>query len=321
MALPFESRFALRIVDFIMQKRALGFLYADGEKFLYRFDQYCAERFPDEDRLTKDICLSWAVMRDTEASSSFRNRIGPIREFAKYLNAIGEQAYIITHNYGKKRVRLTPYIYSEDEIASIWDELDCIEPSESCLVRHLVIPAYMRLLYCCGLRPCEAFKLMASEVDLNSGKIYIRESKGHKDRMVMLADDVREYYRDYNERMAQIVYGRDFFFSTVDNMPYSLDAIRRYFNYVKEKLRIQKMGSASPRLYDFRHTFATHRLYHWLREGKDLSVMLPYLSAYMGHAKLSATYYYIHLVPGQLEAMSGLDFSRYNELLPEVEHQ
>jgi integrase len=57
----------------------------------------------------------------------------------------------------------------------------------------------------------------------------------------------------------------------------------------------------------------------WMREGKDLMAALPYLSAYMGHAHMSDTYYYIHLVPGQLEAMSGYDFSKYEALLPEVE--
>jgi len=69
----------------------------------------------------------------------------------------------------------------------------------------------------------------------------------------------------------------------------------------------------------FSHTFATHRLYLWLREGKDVTAMLPYLSAYMGHAQLSDTYYYIHLVPELFADMSGLDFSKYESLLPEVE--
>ena len=73
------------------------------------------------------------------------------------------------------------------------------------------------------------------------------------------------------------------------------------------------------RSYFIRHTFCTHRLYEWMREGKDLNAMLPYLSAYMGHAQLSDTYYYIHLVPGQFEALSGLDFTHYENLLPEVE--
>lgn len=46
--------------------------------------------------------------------------------------------------------------------------------------------------------------------------------------------------------------------------------------------------------------------------------MLPYLSAYMGHAQLSDTHYYIHLVPGLFEEMSGFDFSFAELLLPEV---
>ncbi len=54
-------------------------------------------------------------------------------------------------------------------------------------------------------------------------------------------------------------------------------------------------------------------------EIKDLNAMLPYLSAYMGHAQLSDTYYYIHLVPGLMEEMSDFAFSSAEVLLPEVE--
>ena len=53
--------------------------------------------------------------------------------------------------------------------------------------------------------------------------------------------------------------------------------------------------------------------------GKNLNAMLPYLSAYMGHAQLSDTYYYIHLVPGLMEEMSDFAFSSAEVLLPEVE--
>ena len=38
-----------------------------------------------------------------------------------------------------------------------------------------------------------------------------------------------------------------------------------------------------------------------------VNAMLPYLSASMGHMQLVDTYYYIHLVPGLLEEMSGFD--------------
>ena len=52
-----------------------------------------------------------------------------------------------------------------------------------------------------------------------------------------------------------------------------------------------------PRLYDLRHTFATHRLHQWVKEGKDVNACLAYLSEYMGHSNLESTAYYIHLLP------------------------
>ena len=93
---------------------------------------------------------------------------------------------------------------------------------------------------------------------------------------------------------------------------------QKTFRQVLLRAVIGGTGRRLPRLYDFRHTFATHRLYRWMCEGKDLNAMLPYLSAYMGHAELSDTHYYIHLIPGLLEEMSGFDFSAAEALLPEV---
>ncbi len=100
---------------------------------------------------------------------------------------------------------------------------------------------------------------------------------------------------------------------------YGKVGLDKTFRLVKKKAGIATSGEHSPRLYDFRHTFATHRLYRWMKEGKDITAMLPYLSAYMGHAQLSDTHYYIHLVPGLFEKMAGFDYSISEKLLPEVE--
>jgi integrase len=315
----FQSCFAERLTSFIAQKRALGWSYDGSEAMLFQFDRFCFEQYPNLENITKELCFAWAIRRDTENSKTFNNRLSPVREFARYLNRIGEQAFIIPTNYAKKGARAIPYIYSEEEIAAIWLELDNIRPHKGYPVRYLVIPAAARLLYCCGLRPCEARKLLVDDVDLNARKLNIRESKGHKDRIVMLADDVAEYLIRYNDAVSRVLPGRRYFFPTSTDTIYCKDWLKYEFRKLRAKLNWQKIGSCPPRPYDFRHTFATHRLYKWLKEGKDLTVMLPYLSAYMGHAHLSDTYYYVHLVPEQFEAMSGLDFSRYEALLPEVD--
>jgi integrase/recombinase XerD len=50
-----------------------------------------------------------------------------------------------------------------------------------------------------------------------------------------------------------------------------------------------------PRLHDWRHTFAVHCLRRWVEDGTDLSVALPYLSAYLGHTGLRGTQDYLRL--------------------------
>ena len=44
-----------------------------------------------------------------------------------------------------------------------------------------------------------------------------------------------------------------------------------------------------------RHTFAVHCLRKWVLENADLTVALPYLSAYMGHTGLKSTQMYLRL--------------------------
>jgi len=78
---------------------------------------------------------------------------------------------------------------------------------------------------------------------------------------------------------------------------YSMEWIIPTFRKFLQTAGISGYGEIRPRLYDLRHTFATHRLYQWVKEGKDINACLAYLSEYMGHSNLESTAYYIHLLP------------------------
>ena len=314
----FESLLSAKFIEFVQCKQSLGYAYDSAIRRLVRFDKFCKRRFPTESTLTKEICTAWAVKQENEKNNSFLGRISVVREFGKYLVSLGEPAYVLPNRFCRKSARPTPHIYSEDEIALLWNALDRLKPCKQFRCWHIVVPAFIRLLYCCGLRPVEAQRLSVDDVDLSIGRLFIRESKGHKDRIVMLADDVCDYLRDYDQEVKSLLPGRDWFFPNSVSKPFTADAACRVFLKTRKKLGFDEKCPTSVRLYDFRHTFATHKLYQWLREGKELTAMLPYLSAYMGHEQLSDTFYYIHLVSGQLETMSGLDFTRYESLLPEV---
>lgn len=318
MVYTFESRFADRIQAFIAQKNALGFAYLESSRILRDFDRFCLAFFPSNASLTEDICNAWGTKKDTEGNNTFRNRMMPVREFARYLIRNGEAAYVLPPDLAQKDAPYAPYIYTEAEIVAIWDALDHLKPRGGYPVRHIVIPTMVKLLYCCGLRPAEARRLRVGDVDLDNGRLNIMESKQHKSRIVMMADDVAALLSNCNTAVSSVMPQREPFFPTSEGTFYEKRGINKTFRKVLSAAGVSKTGARFPRLYDFRHTFATHRLYQWMREGKDLNVMLPYLSTYMGHTQLSDTYYYIHMVPGLLEEMSGFAFSASEPLLPEV---
>lgn len=319
MIYTFKSRFATRIQEFIAQKNALGFGYLESSRLLRDFDRFCLTYFPDADSLTENLCLAWATKKDTEGNNTFRNRMMPVREFARYLNRNGETAYVLPPDIARKDTPYAPYIYTEAEILAIWDVLDHLIPRSGFPVRQFVIPAMVKLLYCCGLRPAEARRLRVGDVDMDKGRLNIMESKQHRSRIVMMTDDVAEMLSDCNTAVSAVMPDREPFFPNSEGGFYGKRGLEKTFRQTLMKAGIDGTGRRSPRLYDFRHTFATHRLYHWMCEGKDLNAMLPYLSAYMGHAQLSDTYYYIHLVPGLMKEMSDFAFSSAEVLLPEVE--
>jgi len=320
MQYDFKSSFSVDLNRFIEQKKSLGRSYRTFDRYLVRFDSMCAAQYPDASELTQEIVMQWAVKNASECNNTLRNRMSSIREFARFLVRDGKSAYIIPSGLVRKSPRYMPHIFTKKEISEIWAAFDALEPVPNSQSRHLVLAAVVRLLYCCGLRPIEVRRLKISDVDLSAGSLFIRESKGHKDRIVMMSHDLADYIRRYDTKICKIFPYREYFFPGTTG-GFSADGwFNRNWGIVRSNLKFNAICGNLPRLYDLRHTFATHRLYEWMHEGKDLNAMLPYLSAYMGHAQLSDTYYYIHHIPDQFKKMTGIDFSRYEELLPEVEY-
>ena len=314
----YESYFAPHIVGLVQQKRAIGYTYEDSERILENFDRFCVSQFPHETNLTRELGLAWAVRTEAEGNNTFRNRMMPVRELARYLNRLGIDAYLIPLDLTPKAARYVPYIFTQEDLRTFFDILDQIPYKRNFPVRHLVIPMYFRLVYCCGLRPGEARRLRTDQVNLMNGKLTILESKGHKDRMIPMADDVLDLCRHYHAAVAKVMPGRKWFFPDSNDNMYTKRWAEKTFRVQWAKTGIQQNGPNPPRIYDFRHTFATHRLYLWMKEGIDVTARLPYLSAYLGHAQLSDTAYYIHLIPGIFESMTDFSLSKRENLLPEV---
>jgi len=74
---------------------------------------------------------------------------------------------------------------------------------------------------------------------------------------------------------------------------------------VARKLGIRgPKGARGPRIHDFRHTFAVHRLAAWYRAKAELHAKLPLLSTYLGHTTLLGTQLYLHATAELLEQVN-----------------
>lgn len=322
MSYSYYGNFKVYIEGLVEQKQLLGYPYHSSARILQYFDAYCNKHFPDEFTITRDIGIGWATLKENEHQNGLLRRITPIRQLAKYMNSVGVEAYIIPSKIPKKQIRYIPHIYTAPEMSAFFRAIDNCQSSPFSKTRYLVIPVFFRLLYCCGLRSSEARLLHISDVDLSAGTIFIRESKGHKDRVVYLSDDLIQLCKVYDGKIKNTLPDREAFFPNSQGLFYSGSVVDYWFHEFWDNLEIAKecFGN-SPRVHDFRHTFAVNRLNQWVMEGKDINAYLPYLSMYLGHVNHADTDYYLHLVPEFFPVFREKASWISEALLPEVNHE
>ena len=73
---------------------------------------------------------------------------------------------------------------------------------------------------------------------------------------------------------------------------------------------VSRGGRRAPRIHDLRHSFACRRLLAWYEEGGDINLKLPALSTYLGHVRVSDTYWYLTAIP-DLMAVASARFERH----------
>ena len=316
------GNFKSYIEGLIEQKNSLGFPYTSSARILKVFSVFCATRYPDEKNLTKEIAMHWAEKKQDEHVNWLIRRITPIRQLAKYMNSIGIDAYLIPSGIPGKQIRYVPHIFTDQELQSFFSEIDrCSVSPFSGPARHLIIPVFFRLIYCCGLRSSEARLLAVEDVDLEIGKLTIRQSKGNKDRTVMMSEEILDLCRIFQSKISRIFPDRIVFFPNQSGKPYNNSIIDYWFHLFWNKTGISNSSGNPPGVHDFRHTFAVKRLNIWVEEGKDLNTFLPYLSMYLGHAHLTETDYYLHFVPEFFPLFKEKTLGKSANIIPEVNNE
>lgn len=154
----------------------------------------------------------------------------------------------------------------------------------------------LSLAYGCGMRAGEVVRLRVGDIDSAQKIIRIVQSKGRKDRNVMLPADILGLLRDWwTERPTgqdRDVPGPDrVLFPGYRGKHLSARQISRLFQEAARAAGITK----SVTLHTMRHSFATHLL----ERGVDIRV----IQALLGHAKLTTTARYASVATGMIAAV------------------
>ena len=294
-----KSIVAPYIEGVLEEKHSHGYSYKSEELILNRFDEYCAKNNLETLEISRGFLSKWLERSETEGEFNRGKRISCVRQLLLFMASCGIHVYI-PHDFCHFKKAL-PHIFDPDEIT----EFFCVVDSYQNTARHsryeLRMANEYSLLFrwycCCGLRNNEAAGIKVENVDLDKGILTILDSKGSKDRLVYLPDDLRKSSEKYFEYLTdELGYTPKWFFPGKDPrkaLPNTtVDSVfSRFWNSTK-----YNSCNNRPIVHDFRFTFVVMRMNLWAENDLDLQVMLPYLSRYLGHKSTSETLYYYYLV-------------------------
>ena len=143
---------------------------------------------------------------------------------------------------------------------------------------------------------------------LTQGVITVHQSRFGKSRLVPIHSSTQKALRKY-EILRDKIFPKpqtESFFISEQGTRLTHWTVRSTFVKLSRQIGLRgPHDSDGPRLHDFRHSFATKTLLDWYRKGMNVDQHMPELSAYLGHAHVSDTYWYLSAVPElmQLAAM------------------
>jgi integrase len=308
-----------RVEEYLAYRQALGYqLRKQGQRLrsFARFADQAGHRGP----LTVDIALRWARQPAQAARPYQAQRLAVVRTLARYLAAREPGTEVPPRDLlGPAHARRPAFIYSEANVAALMAAARALGPPKA--LPPLTYATLIGLLACTGLRIGEALALRRDDIDWSKAVLTVRQTKFHKSRLVPLHPSALGPLRDYavaRDRHHPPLRDSPFFVSATGRPLYD-ETVRQAFHVLLQQAMpgVAPAGRVRPRLHDLRHTFAVGRLLAWYRDGADIHQAIDQLSAYLGHAKVSSTYWYLTGVP-ELLALAAERFERFAAPVPET---
>lgn len=308
------------VCNYLAERRRLGFELIPCGRLLMSFarhidaQEYCGP-------LTVEIMAQWAKQDKWQRGNpaTWARRLKGLRPFTRYLRQFEPRTEVPDESiFGPIQERLVPHIYNQQEIVDLLAAARALRPTGG--LRPATYETLFGLIAAAGLRVSEAVHLLEADVDLKRGLLTVRKTKFAKSRQLPLHPSTVEALRRYRiKRSHHVAVTAEMpFFVSSKGKGLGLRQVARIFAALRQQLRwVNRGGHDQPRIQDMRHTFAVQRVTLWQAHGVEIDQAMLALSTYMGHAKISNTYWYLTAVPELMAAAAG-KFEQFAQG-PEVE--
>lgn len=167
-----------------------------------------------------------------------------------------------------KKSRHIPNILSKEEVIRLLR-----------FTRNLKHRAALGMIYSAGLRISELLNLQLSDLDFHRRQVFIRQGKGRKDRVVILAESMIPLLTNYLGSYQP----KEFFIEGPDGGRYSAGSVRSFLRQACQRAGIQKRVTP----HTLRHSYATHLL--------ESGIDIRYIQELLGHSRPETTMIYTHV--------------------------
>lgn len=221
--------------------------------------------------MVKDQHLTYSTMNVTASAARF------------LYETVLDRSRELFHIPMAKVPAIRPDLFSREEIARLFAA--CASPVHRML---------LQTMYASGLRVFEACALRMKDIDSAVDRMCIRveHGKGGQTRYTLLSVTLLERLRTY----ARGTTSRDWLYCNRRNaQPVSVAMAQKVYYSARRRAGIHKSGG----IHMLRHAFATHLL----EGGVDLFT----IQKLMGHASISTTSRYLHLISPQFRPPTDID--------------
>lgn len=214
--------------------------------------------------------VEWKVKTGPFAISTHRQFISAIKHFAASMGDTEMEPELLER---PSRSKYLPVVLSKEEV------IDLLRAT-----RNLKHRTAIALLYSSGLRIGELVSLELRNIDIDRRQVFVKNGKGRKDRMVVLAESFLPLLQNY-----LVTYRpKRYFIEGHHGGMYAPGSIRSFLRQSCKYAGIVKRVTP----HTLRHSFATHLI--------EDGVGLRHVQDLLGHAKPETTMIYTHVATMEL---------------------